>query len=97
MSEKDNKKLLHRISVLENQNSKLKKQLSQYKKYLNKSADIILNNYEIYQEIEVTEKLEKSEKVKKCEECGKGDVKKLKILNFNFEVCPICQHRKKIK
>jgi formylmethanofuran dehydrogenase subunit E len=94
MSEKDNKKLLHRISVLENQNAKLKKQLSQYKKYVNRSADIILNNYEIYQEIEVTEK---SEKVKKCDECGKGDVKKLKILNFNFEICPICQYRKKIK
>lgn len=94
MSEKDNKKLVHRISVLEKQNAKLKKQLSQYRKYVDKSAGIILDNYEMYQELEMEED---SKKNKKCDECGKGDVKKIKILDFSFEICGICNHRKKIK
>lgn len=94
MSEKESKKLLHRISVLEKQNSKLKKQLIQYRKYVDKSAGIILDNYEMYQELEMEEE---NKKTKKCDECGKGDVKKIKILDFSFEICGICNSRKKIK
>jgi hypothetical protein len=94
MSEKESKKLLHRISVLEKQNSKLKKQLIQYRKYVDKSAGIILDNYEMYQELEMEEE---NKKIKKCDNCGKGDLKKIKILDFSFEICGLCNYRKKIK
>jgi hypothetical protein len=94
MSEKDTKRLLHRISVLEKQNVKLKKQISQYRKYVDKSAGIILENYEMCQEMEVSEE---KQKIKKCSNCGKGDLKKIKILDFSFEVCLLCNDRKKIK
>lgn len=94
MSDKDNKKLLHRISFLEKQNAKLKKQLSRYRKYVDKSADLILENYEMCQELEVDGE---KHKIKKCDNCGKGDTKKIKILDFSFEICPICNHKKKIK
>ena len=40
---------------------------------------------------------EKNEKIKICESCGKGETKKIKILNINFEICQLCQNRKKVK
>ena len=36
-------------------------------------------------------------KIKICDNCGKGEVKRLKILNISFEICQLCQNRKKVK
>ncbi len=94
MADRDTKKLLNRIEDLEKQNSKLKKELSRSKKYVSKAADLIIDNYELCQ---TEEYFEKQAKLKVCDECGKGSVKIMKVLNLSFELCPICQHRKKIK
>lgn len=94
MSEKDTKKLLSRIEALEKHNTKLKKELSKHKKYVSKAADMIMDNYDKCQNEEY---YEKTEKVKYCDECGKGELKLIKVLGFSFEICTLCQIRKKIK
>lgn len=94
MADRDIKKLLSRIEVLEKQNNKLKKELSKHKKYVSKAADLIMDNYDTCQN---TEFVEKNEKITFCETCGKGELKTVKILNFSFAICPICQFKKKIK
>jgi predicted RNase H-like nuclease (RuvC/YqgF family) len=94
MADRDIKKLLNRIEALEKQNSKLKKELSKQKKYVSKATDLIIDNYD---KCDNTDYYEKVEKAKFCEECGKGEVKTIKVLNFSFDVCPVCQYKKKIK
>ena len=94
MADVDKKKLLSKITVLERENKKLKKQLSKYKKYVSKSANIVLDSYEKCQESEL---FDKTVKVKLCSNCGKGSVQNIKILDFSFEICEICGCRRKIK
>ena len=89
------KSLQTRVNTLEKENKKLKKQVSQYKKYVTKSANIILDNYE--NSIENHCLVEQRVKTKVCEECGKGDLKEVQILDLSFEICQLCKYRKKIK
>lgn len=96
MSDKDTKKLLSRITFLEKQNAKLKKELSKQKKYVSKAADIILDSYDD-DDYQGQQPILKSKKIRYCESCGKGEVRDLIILNLKYEVCGICGHRKKCK
>lgn len=92
----EQKKLPLRIKELEQENKKLKRQLSQYKKYVAKSTELIIDNYESYNKSEdIVE--HKKDKISICTNCGKGNLKKIKILDFIFEICGICNFRKKIK
>lgn len=91
----DTKKLLSRIADLESENKKLKRQVSKYKKYTNQSVDLFLDQY--VNKDDKDEHIEKREKPIICDECGKGETNRVKILEFKFDVCPICGFRKKIK
>jgi ribosomal protein S17E len=96
MSDRESKKLLNRIASLEKQNSKLKKELSKHKKYVSKAADLLMDRYESSEDID-SDYEEKPSKQKFCENCGKGDIKIVKVLNFTFDICTLCQYRKKTK
>jgi rubrerythrin len=94
MTDSGTKKLLSRVADLEKENKKLRRDLSRYKKYTSKSVDLILDQYDRSNEACL---IEKREKIIICEHCGKGETNRVKILDFRFDVCPICNHRKKIK
>lgn len=90
----NSKKLHERIFTLERQNKQLRQKLSKYKRYVSKSENIIMDNYDRFVKKDCL--VEKYAKYSLCDECGKGELNKIKILDFSFVVCPICKYRKKI-
>jgi predicted RNase H-like nuclease (RuvC/YqgF family) len=86
-------KLRNRVENLERENRNLRKKISQYKKLVSRSADILLDNFENNKDLEIVKK----EKIKFCSSCGKGEIKEIKFLDIVFEVCQLCKERKKIK
>lgn len=74
-------RLEEEIKNLKSENRKLKRSVRQLSKY------------------EKMEKDEPTKKVKKdmCEDCGSAEYGHLDLGRVAYKICPLCQHRKKIK
>lgn len=96
MSDRETKKLINRISFLEKQNAKLKKEVAKQKRYVNKATDIILDNYDAYSHKD-DDGVDTRKKKRYCDECGKGELRQISILNLIFDICGLCGFKKKIK
>jgi hypothetical protein len=90
----DNKKdLVNQIRKQEAEIKKLKRELSKYRKYSNKFADIVIDSWND----DSDDRAEKNNnKIIFCESCGKGETSSVSFLGINFVVCQLCKFRKKI-
>ena len=91
--DKKTSKLLNRIESLERENRNIRKKMSQYKRLVSKSANILLANFENKKDEDVV--VHKDDKL--CDDCGRGYIKKVKILDLTFEICQFCGTKNKKK